>query len=183
VYYPKWVPFVTGFTFADVVNAIPQQHREKYVSILLGSQVQLHERFSSIRQGTTFVSAAGVVSWQKKRRACNDPKGFVYTTESVKTIGSGRKLKYPEEEEFIRNAISKAWETGNPLSRVRCYDLLASKFGLQTMRPWTKQMDIGTGFISNSPSQWLMRPLDRLGYSVRKEPIYVVSYKRLSESW
>jgi hypothetical protein len=41
VYYPKWVPFVTGFTFADVVNAIPQQHREKYVSVLLGSQVQL----------------------------------------------------------------------------------------------------------------------------------------------
>jgi hypothetical protein len=160
-----------GFTFADVVNAIPQQHREKYVSVLLGSQVQLHERFSSIRQGTTFVSAAGVVSWQKKRRACNDPKGFVYITKSVKTIGSGRKVKYPEEEEFIRNAISKAWETGNPLSRVRSYDLLASEFGLQTMRPWTKQMDIATGFISNSLSQWLMRALDRFGYSVRKESI------------
>ncbi len=25
------------------------------------------------------------------------------------TIDSGRKVKYPEEEEFIRNAISKAW--------------------------------------------------------------------------
>jgi hypothetical protein len=99
LHYSKWVAFVTGFTFADVVNAIPQQHREKYGSVLLGSQVQLPERFSNIRQGTHFVSAAGVISWQKTRRASNNNKGFVYITKSAKTIGSGRKAKYPEEEE------------------------------------------------------------------------------------
>ncbi len=31
-----------------------------------------------LRQGTHFVSAAGVVSWQKKRRASNNTKSFVY---------------------------------------------------------------------------------------------------------
>ena len=66
---------------------------------------------------------------------------------------------------------AKEADKWNPMSRARCYDLLASEFGLDTARPWTDKMRIGSGFISPTLSQWIVRVLVRCGYSVRKESI------------
>ena len=171
MYYPKWASFVVGFEFSDVAHAIPELYRSKYTHVPASSKVCLSDRFKCQHKDKTFVSAAGEESRQMKRKVAKYNDDIVYVTKAAKTVGSGRKIKYPEEEAFLQNAIAYAWETGNPMSRARCYDLLASEFGLDTARPWTDKMRIGSGFISPTLSQWIVRVLVRCGYSVRKESI------------
>ncbi len=88
----------------------------------------------------------------------------------MKTVGSGRKIKYQEQESFIIREVTSAWEQGNPLSKGRCYDILISNFGNDDCE-WVKKMDLMSGFITPALSQWLSRTLQRHGYTIRKESI------------
>ena len=54
---------------------------------------------------------------------------MTYILQTTKTVGSGRKVKYPEQEEFVIANVVLIWETGNPLSKAAAYDLLISEFG------------------------------------------------------
>jgi hypothetical protein len=97
-----------------------------------------------------------------------------YLASSTKTVGSGRKVKYAEQETFVVEMIVLKWETGDPLSKQALYNLLISKFGHENesdQTEWEKKMQIHSGNITPNLSQWLSRVLARHRFSVRKESI------------
>jgi hypothetical protein len=170
-YYPKWVVFVKEFTFADVYESIPLSHRDSFETVPKSSRVNLPNKYlDTSRNNVVFTCAFGDGSRQGKRKAVNKTADIVYVTKKSKMIGSGRNVKYQDEEAFIIDAIVSAWETGNPLSRSRCYDILISKYG-SSSNQWVTAMDLNSRSISPALSQWLQRTLMRNGYSVRKESI------------
>jgi DDE superfamily endonuclease len=170
-YYPKWLPFVTGFTFADIINEIPMEHRAKYTHVLLESKVDVPTKYQHNKTNKTYTAAPGDGTRQMKRKTASRSEGVIYITKTAKSVGGGRHIKYKEEADFLMDAVVVAWETGNPLSRSSCYNLLLTKFGPDLDRAWTSQMDITSGQISPALSQWLTRTLQRHDYAVRKESI------------
>ena len=169
-YYPKWTAFVRDFTFADVKSSVPEQYLEQYGSVPLTSMVKLPKKYDVNTSGLVFTTANAPGTRQSKRKAADKDKNVVYITKNAKTIGSGRNVKYQLQDEFIKQSVVTAWETGKPLSRSACFNLLLSKYGNDECE-WTKAMDITSGMISPALSQWLTRTLNRHGFTIRKESI------------
>jgi hypothetical protein len=97
-----------------------------------------------------------------------------YILKTTKTAGSGRKVEYAKQEEFIIQAVVTGWETGNPMSKASTYDLLISQFGHQRetdRTEWENKMSIHSGCITPGFSQWLTRVLKRHRFYVRQESI------------
>jgi len=172
-YYGKWVAFVSDLAFAVVLDAIPDTHKAKYASLPKDMRLVVPDRFKCTANTKSYVSSSssGSTSRHMKRKQARKGSGVVYITKTERTVDSGRKIKYREEADFIVAAVIEAWETGNPLSRSRCYDLLVKKFAGDPERLWTKKMNPGCGFITPGLAQWLTRTLEANGFSVRKESI------------
>ena len=83
-------------------------------------------------------------------------KSVTYIHKKAITIGSGKKVRYEEQENFIINIVVTRWETGNPLSKLAAYNLLISEFGHEKEKDQTefeKKMKINSGAISAGFSQ------------------------------
>jgi hypothetical protein len=172
-YYCKWVSFVNGLCIRDVLPMIPADHREHFVNADGDLKVELPKRYAALdKRGVLHVTANGSnqTRQQKQKLSKKSDGNLVYISQSMKSIGGGRKTKYDEEEKFTIEAITYAWETGNPLSRSSVYEMLIAQFG-GTESAWALTMKADSGFISASLSQWLTRVLERHLFSVRKESI------------
>ena len=56
-------------------------------------------------------------------------KNVIYLYKTMKMAGSGRKVKYTEQEAFIIKAAVAVWETGNPMRNNSTHDFLIYQFG------------------------------------------------------
>ena len=122
----------------------------------------------------TYVSSYSAGSRQQKQKLSTYDKSIVYIRKDSKTAGSGRKVKYQEQEEFIISHVIEQWETGNPLCKSSAYNILISKFGHASENyrtEWEIKMGNHSGFITPALSQWLSRVLARHHFSIRKESI------------
>ena len=173
-YYEKWLPYVDCFTVEDILFDIPATLRTKYENVELSSKWVMESKYRVLSSGKKFVSAASSGTRQKNRKIASNSKDVIYLCQSTKTAGSGRNIKYHQEEEFIIEQVVVRWETGNPLCKSSAYDLLLHKFGHENIderTEWEKKMAIHEGIISPALSQWLARVLKRHRFSNRKESI------------
>jgi hypothetical protein len=121
-YFCKWVELVNGLCVKDVLAMIPAIHREYFTNVDGTSKVQLRQCYTAVdEKGVLHITACGLNgsnhTRQKRQKISKKSNGkVVCITQSSKTIGGGRKPKYNEEETYIIDAITVAWETGNPLS-------------------------------------------------------------------
>jgi hypothetical protein len=173
-YFCKWVELVNGLCVKDVLAMIPAIHGEHFTNVNGTSKVQLRQCYTAVDQkGIFHITACGLIgsnhTRQKKPKISKKSNGkVVYIAHSSKTIGGGRKPKYNEEETYIIDAITIAWETGNPLSKVGVYAKLIAQFG-GTGSQWVFAMQADSGFIASPLSQWLARVLRRHEFTIRKE--------------
>lgn len=173
-YFGKWVQYVEAFKVSDILNDIPATYRKNYEDVDASSTVEVDSKFRDSTSGPRYVSAQSAGTRQKNQKASWKSDNITYILQTTKTVGSGRKVKYPEQEKFLITNVVQRWETGNPLSRAAAYDLLISEFGheLETDRTkWEMKMMIHSGTIAPAFSQWLFRVLERHRFSIRKESI------------
>ena len=147
MYFSKWIPFVKYFTFADVRDAIPSTHSNLFAHVALSSSLDLPARYLEHSSSKTFTTSFGPGSRQGKRKQAQRNADHHYITKKTKSIRAGRSIKYPDETSFLKNATNIAWETGNPLTRAGCYEILSREFG-NTDSEWCNRMNIASGEIS-----------------------------------
>lgn len=173
-YFGKWVHYVEAFKVSDILPDVPATYRKDYEDVDASSQVQIDSKFRNSTPGHQYVSALSAGTRQKNRNAAGKSDNITYLLQTTKTVGSGRKVKYTQQEEFLISTVVMKWETGNPLSKSAAYDLLISTFGHEQeaeRTEWEVKMKIHSGHISPSLSQWVARVLERHRFSIRKESI------------
>lgn len=173
-YYGKWVPYAENLKVADVLPSVPAKYRDNYAGVDTSSKVNIDPKFRKSGTKQVYVSAASSSSRQGARKAASKSANVTYIRKDTKTVGSGRKVKYPEQETCVIEAVVYAWETGNPMSKSAVYDFLLSKFAHENEADQTefeKKMGLLSGHITPALSQWLLRVLERHRFSVRKESI------------
>jgi len=173
-YFEKWYHYVEAFTVSDILPAIPSSYRDAYDSVDPSSKVIIDPKYLVKCSNKTYVSSYSAGSRQQKQKLSTYDKSIVYIRKDSKTAGSGRKVKYQEQEEFIITPLIKQWETGNSLCKSSAYNILISKFGHASENyrtEWEIKMGIHSGFITPALSQWLSRVLARHHFSIRKESI------------
>ena len=129
LYFPKWVPYVEGFVASDVLPSVPEAYKKNYESVDAKSRVKLGSKYHSVSTGPKYVTAVSSGTRQHNKNLEKKSQGFKYISKTTKTIGSGRKTKYPEQETFLVEMMIVKWETGNPMSKSAAYDMLINKFG------------------------------------------------------
>ena len=130
MYYGKWVQYVQSFAVSDILPSVPAEFRSQYNDVDLSSKVKVDAKFSVASSNQIYVSAASAsINRQKSSKQSLKSRNITYILKTTKTVGSGRKLKYQEQETFIVQSVLTGWETGNPLSKSTAYDVLISKFG------------------------------------------------------
>lgn len=173
-YFEKWYHYVQSFTVADILPSIPSSYRDAYDAVDPASKVVIDPKFLVNSSGKTYVSSFSTGNRQMNQKLSIHDKTVVYMRKDSKTAGSGRKVKYQEQEEFIIAHVVEQWETGNPISKSSAYNILISKFGHESENDrteWELKMGIHSGNITPALSQWLTRVLKRHQFSVRKESI------------
>lgn len=177
-YFGKWIGYVESFTVATVLQSVSEEIRNQYREVDQSSKVIVDAKFKAQSSDKLYVSAASAASGNTTRqmasKKASKSKNTIYIRKKTKSIGSGRKVKYQEEELYIVSQVVIGWETGNPLSKSVAYDTIISKFGHEDENEWTefeRVMKINSGNISPGFSQWLSRVLLRHHFSIRKESI------------
>ena len=176
-FYAKWLPFVSTLTLRDVFVQIPLQYREKFSenNLELDSKVEIPSRYTSHGEKRYITAKFGPgESRQKRAKAAASVSNVTYITETSRSVGSGRKLKYATEVEFLFKIVRDAWEVGNPLSRSEIYLSLMREFGNNGVFPQTEfcfTMKLDSGSISPALSQWVKRQLVAQNWSFRKESV------------
>jgi hypothetical protein len=173
-YFGKWAQYVKAYTVSDVLPAVPGTIRKNYADVDTSSTVEIDSKFHDPAPGHRYVSARSAGTRQQSRKAAQKFDNVTYLLQTTKTVGSGRKVKYPEQEDFLIASVLSGWETGNPLSKSAAYDLLISEFGHESeadRTEWETTMKIHSGNITPGLSQWLSRALQRHQFSIRKESI------------
>jgi hypothetical protein len=153
---------------------ISQEYRDNYGSVNKASKVVVDSKYKVRISNKIYVSAASMGSRQMNSKLAATNQDVVYLRKNTKSSGSGRKVKYQEQKDFIIQNVIERWETGNPLSKSGTYDMLISRFGHEPQdqrTEWELKMDIHSGNISAPFSQWLKRVLERHRFSIRKESI------------
>ena len=138
----------------------------------VSSKVEVAAQFCS-NTGQQYVSIFSLGARQKNRNLSKISENITYVLKSTKTVGSGRKVKYQEQEKFIVEMVVLKWKTGNPLRKQAAYDLLICEFGHENeadQSEWEKKMN--SGHISTNLLQWISRVLSRHRFSIRKELIF-----------
>ena len=173
-YFGKWIYYVEGFKVSDIVPEVPVTFRKNYADVDASSTVEVDSKFHNSSPAHRYVSALSAGTRQQNRKAAKKFDNITYLLQTTKTVGSGRKVKYLEQEEFIIKNVVSRWETGKPLSKSAAYDLLISEFGHENetdRTEWETKMKIHSGNITPDFSQWLSRVLERHRFSIRKESI------------
>ena len=130
LYFGKWVHYVDSFKVSDIFPSILAVYRSKYDDVDPASKVKVDAKFRASSSGQVYVSAASTnVSRQKARKETLKADNITYLLKTTKTAGSGRNVKYQEQETFVVEVVVYGWETGNLLSKSVVYDMLISKFG------------------------------------------------------
>ena len=163
MYYGKWVHYVESFTVSDILLSIPLKYREKYNDVETLSTVKVPSKFHT-NSSQLYISALSTGNRQSNQNVAQKNLSVTYLSKTTKSVGSGRKIKYEEQETFIVEAIVVGWETGNPLSKNGAYDLLLCKFGHEhenDRTEWEEKMKVHSGNISPNFSQWLSRVLQQ----------------------
>jgi hypothetical protein len=186
-YYSKWVPFVSSFKLRDVFDNIPLESRRYFDATTLDMNVVVSIPIKYLTvNGKRFATGKSVPgsSRQKVAKRSSKSSSIVYIRENTRTVGSGRKVKYPVEEEFLISSISAAWEVGNPLSRPEIYLELMREVGnsdgqFLPATEFATAMSLNSGSISSSLSQWVKRRLEGNNWSLRKESVS----QKVPEDW
>lgn len=176
--YDKWIHYIELSTVSDILPFIPEAYRSKYEDVDPAGKVEIDSKFrkgaSPDKRIVSAVSARSNGTRQMLKKIASKQSDVTYLLKTTKSVGSGRKVKYDEEEKFIIESVVMGWETGNPLSKGCAYNVLIAKFGHSAedeQTEWEKVMDIHSGRITPNLSQWLNRVLKRHHFSVRKESI------------
>jgi hypothetical protein len=165
---------VESFKVCDILPATPAQYRLHYKNVDVSSSVEVGSKYRDSSSGHHYFSSFSIGARQKNRNLAKRSDMITYLASSTKTVGSGRKVKYAEQETFVVETIVLKSETENLLSKQALYYLLISKFVHENeadQTEWEKKMQIYSGNVSPSLSQWLSRVLLRHRFSVRKESI------------
>ena len=163
-----------SFTVSDILPSIPSSYRDAYDAVNPSRKVSIDPKFLVNCSGKTYVSSFSSGNRGNIQKLCIHDKKVVDIRKYSKTAGSGRKVKYQEQEEFIIAHIVEQWETGNPISKSSPYNILISKFGHKSENErtdWEPKMVIHSGNITPGLSQWVTRELKRYQFSIRKESI------------
>jgi len=128
--FAKWVHYVQCFTVSDILPSVPAQYRKHYDDVDHSDKVSLDPKFGEADSKVVFVSSvsASVSTRQKVKKISLKDQQVKYLRKTTKTVGSGRKVKYEEQENFIVEAVVMSWETGKPCTKSDCYNLLMRKF-------------------------------------------------------
>ena len=170
----KWFQYVEAFKVSDILNDVPATFLKNYADVYSSSTVEVDLKFRDSTSGHRYVSAHSAGTRQQNRKAAGRFDNMTYILQTTKTVGSGRKVKYPDQEECLIANVVLRWETGNPLSEAAAYDLLISEFvhENETERTeWETHMKIHSGNMTPGFSQWLSRVLERLQFLIPKESI------------
>jgi len=129
----KWIHYAESFQVCDILTSAPSTYWSKYAEVHPSDKVKLDPKFHQMEADVLFVSAATAArsgeTRHKMKKIASTSKHVKYMLKSTKSVGCGRKVKYGEQEEFIVEAVVIAWETGKPLSKSDCYNILIHQFG------------------------------------------------------
>ena len=175
-YFCKWIPFVEGMTVSDVMAELPRDLRERFRCIDPQSTVVIAPKFRITGQKRLISAMSDPnMSRQKASKLASTSNQLHYFRSNVRSVGSGRTIKYPSENGLLLTKVKNGWESGNPLSRHEIYLWLIKVFGnIDAFGPPTQfcyMMRLNTGSISPALAQWVRRQLTGASWSVRKESV------------
>lgn len=92
-------------------NEIPASYRGRFQTAQMTFQVVLHGIYSENITGMQLVRAYGGDRQKDRKYASKSRLIVLYLRKNTKRVGSGRKFKYQELEEFLKESISQTVPT------------------------------------------------------------------------
>jgi hypothetical protein len=186
MYFANWIPYVQNFKVKDVLNGFAEELLSKYGSVDGDSSVTIPEEFFRKANFKKFILVSagsstenGTVQKKAKIAAKSKNKTIIYVPDTCKSIATGRAPKWLIQENYIIARITEAWESGNPLSRASCLNLILEEFADNAeAKEFCEIMKLKEGGGTNY-STWFSRVLERHRFSCRRESIS----QKIPENW
>jgi hypothetical protein len=183
MYYANWIPYVQNFKVKDVLHGFAEELLSKYGSVDGESCVTIPELFFQKANFKKFIlvnaGSSEDGSVQKKAKIAAKSKTIIYVPDTCKSIATGRAPKWLIQENYIIARITEAWESGNPLSRASCLNLILKEFAENAeAKEFSEIMKLKEGGGTNY-STWFSRVLERHRFSCRRESIS----QKIPENW
>ena len=174
-FFSKWVPFIRELDVSTVLKEVSEKYVSSYKSVR-DEKLRIPTKFSNNESFGIIVSSKSKALLHQKLvyKVSLSKAALFFLSRSHKSVGTGRKVKYPEKEAFIVDLAMRLWETGNLATRAMIYDTMIHKFGHKDEEKrdeFEKVINIYSGNITPVFSGWISRALKRNDRSVKRESI------------
>lgn len=178
-YWQSWLPYVSAMTPEESISGVVSESERLFLS----NRMPQIKEFGQLKlqqynvEGEQLYMAAirDEMTIQKKVAISNkNPDKFVLVKRSAKRVTAKQRVrKYPEPHQFLKEIITKRWETGDPITSDEVWFTICQRFNCpepNSLNDEFKKIYVGPTKRSTF-STWLKRALKTLGYSIRKRTI------------